>query len=543
MPAAPSSTLTPSGVGPTPPSHAPRILFIGAGSQGHAYAAPITRNGLGTIVGICEPIPYKRQEFGGRYIWGKRPPLAHEQFLLWEDFINYELSRREAVKAGDIGEDDAQYKGVDAAFICVLDELHIKVVKALAPLGLHIMCEKPLATNLQDCVSIMSSVKREWQVLGRKTIFGIGHVLRYSPQNMMLRKLIREDKVIGDVVSLEHTEPVGWWHMAHSFVRGNWRRDDTTAPILLTKCCHDIDFLMWLLCSPASSTSADPPHVPSYIFSSGNLTHFRKARKPLGAGSATNCMSCPIQEKCAYSAKNIYVNKHFRKRDFDWPLKIVVPEIEDLYEEQGKEKAEQRILEVLAEDYTAETPESVVKSRPWFGRCVWECDNNVCDDQTVTLTWEDDPLSTTPAIDGEIVQLGDRAAKTAIFHMTAPTEKICERRGRIYGTEGELTYDEDYVSVYDFATDKSTRYRAKAGQGHGHGGGDDALAEHFCRAAQAVLSGEMEVELAQKTWLGCDLEEVVRSHVAVFFGEIARTGRTVVDWRKMWADMVEKPLA
>jgi predicted dehydrogenase len=202
-----------------PNAHAPRILFIGAGSQGHAYASPITRNGLGQIMGICEPIPYKRQEFGTRYIWGKRTPLAHEQFLRWEDFIQYELKRREMIKSGDIREDNVEYKGVDAVFVCVLDELHIHVVKALAPLGLHIMCEKPLATNLQDCVSIMGSITKEWEVLGKKTIFGIGHVLRYSPQNMMLRKLIREDKVIGDVVSLEHTEPVGWWHMTHSFVR------------------------------------------------------------------------------------------------------------------------------------------------------------------------------------------------------------------------------------------------------------------------------------------------------------------------------------
>jgi predicted dehydrogenase len=199
----------------------PRILTIGAGSQGHAYAEPITRLHLGQVVAVCEPIPFKREEFGRKYIWGltNRSPLPHEEFEGWEDFIKYEVSRRERVKAGEIKEEGAEFSGVDAVFITVLDEMHIHVIKALAPLGLHIMCEKPLATRLDDCIDILGAVTREWQVLGRKTVFGIGHVLRYSPHNVLLRKLVREERVVGDVISVEHTEPIGWWHMTHSFVR------------------------------------------------------------------------------------------------------------------------------------------------------------------------------------------------------------------------------------------------------------------------------------------------------------------------------------
>jgi predicted dehydrogenase len=81
------------------------------------------------------------------------------------------------------------------------------------------MCEKPLTTSLDDCIDILGVVRREWKVLRRKTVFGIGHVLRYSPHNVMLRRLAREEKAVGDVISVEHTEPIGWWHMAHSFVR------------------------------------------------------------------------------------------------------------------------------------------------------------------------------------------------------------------------------------------------------------------------------------------------------------------------------------
>lgn len=204
----------------------PRVLIIGAGSRGHAYSKPIQRLDLGKIVGVCEPIAFKRQEFGQRYIWGPeaREARAHEEFEDWNDFVKYETARRQRVAAGEITAErdngqNGEWKGVDAVFICVLDEMHTAVIKALAPLGLHIMCEKPLATTLEDTTSIYEAVTREWEALGRKTVFAIGHVLRYSPFNRELRRLVREEEAIGDIVSIEHTEPIGWWHMSHSYVR------------------------------------------------------------------------------------------------------------------------------------------------------------------------------------------------------------------------------------------------------------------------------------------------------------------------------------
>jgi predicted dehydrogenase len=205
---------------------APRVLIIGAGSRGNAYSKPIQRLGLGRIVAVCEPTAFKRQEFGKRYIWGPeaREARAHEEFEDWKDFVKYETTRRLRVAAGELtaerdGGAGGEWKGVDAVFVCVLDEMHTAVIKALAPLGLHIMCEKPLATTLEDCIDIHGAVTTEWKVLGRKTIFGIGHVLRYSPFNRELRRLVREERIVGDVVSIEHTEPIGWWHMSHSYVR------------------------------------------------------------------------------------------------------------------------------------------------------------------------------------------------------------------------------------------------------------------------------------------------------------------------------------
>jgi predicted dehydrogenase len=205
----------------SPPADAPRILVIGAGSRGHAYSRAIKNSNLACIVGVCEPIAFKRENFGAKFIWGpqKRSPLPHEEFEDWTDFLAYETSRRQRVAAGELKEGDEEYKGVDGVFICVLDEMHVHVIKGLAPLGLHVMCEKPLATSLADCIGIYGAVTKEWEASGKKTIFGICHVLRYSPHNMLLHKLVREEKVVGDVISVEHTEPVGWWHFSHSYVR------------------------------------------------------------------------------------------------------------------------------------------------------------------------------------------------------------------------------------------------------------------------------------------------------------------------------------
>ena len=104
-------------------------------------------------------------------------------------------------------------------FVCTLDQMHAEIITGLAPLKLHIMSEKPLATTLNDCVDIYSSRLPKDSASPPTSLFAIGHVLRYSPHNMLLRRLLLEDEVIGDVTSVEHTEPVGWWHFSHSYVR------------------------------------------------------------------------------------------------------------------------------------------------------------------------------------------------------------------------------------------------------------------------------------------------------------------------------------
>jgi predicted dehydrogenase len=192
----------------------PRILIIGAGSRGNAYAKAAGEATNGIVVAVSEPIAYKRKLLGETYIWGKAGPAEGQEFEDWKDFIVWEQKRRVKAARGE-----SVPAGVDAAFICVLDEQHKEVIVALAPLGLHIMCEKPLATTLNDCVSIYKSLLPNLSDTAPTRVFSIGHVLRYSPHNMLLRQLLLEDRVIGEVMSINHTEPVGWWHFTHSYVR------------------------------------------------------------------------------------------------------------------------------------------------------------------------------------------------------------------------------------------------------------------------------------------------------------------------------------
>jgi hypothetical protein len=295
---------------------------------------------------------------------------------------------------------------------------------------------------------------------------------------------------------------------------------------------------MWMLCTQPSEAADMTPHLPSYITSTGSRKFFRRARKPKEAGDATNCLSCAHEPNCDYSAKKIYNDKHLAQGNASWPVSIVHPEIEDVFKKNGKEAALAKLLEHLGEDYTSSTPTTEVEARPWFGRCVWESDNDVCDDQCVTLTWDDDPLSKDN--DGR-PELKNRGAKTAQFHMVAYTEKICERRGRIYGSKGEIEYDSNTIRVHEFSTGHTVTHEPHQAGG-GHGGGDEGLVRQFLMAVNAVDNEAMPSAEAQRKFLGCDLEEAFRSHAAVFAAEEARTERKVVDWKKWWNEKVEGEL-
>ena len=194
----------------------------------------------------------------------------------------------------------------------------------------------------------------------------------------------------------------------------------------------------------------------------------------------------------------------------------------------------------LARDYDTSTPHCEIDGKRWFGRCVWEADNSVCDDQVVTMTWNETPLPQNGCEEME-PRIKGRGAKNATFHMVASTEKRCERRGRVYGTKGEIEYDTKAIRVYDFGSEQAQIHYPHQ-PGGGHGGGDGGLVRQFVKACDAVRMQEMNVAEAQRVHIGCTLDDVIRSHAMVFAAEEARNGKRIIDWGEWWMANVEETM-
>lgn len=310
---------------------------------------------------------------------------------------------------------------VDAVVVAVQDHMHCEVVTAFAAQGYHILCEKPMATSLQDCLEMEKAVKNAG------IIYGVGHVLRYSPYSKAITEVVRSGQ-LGELINVVHIEPVGYFHFAHSFVRGHWKKESESSFSLMTKCCHDIDILChWL--SPA---------IPMRISSFGSLQHFRKEKKPPTAGTATRCLECSVEQDCPYSAKKIYLEPVSRGNT-NWPVSTIVDGIPDI----------ENITDALC-------------NGP-YGQCVYESDNDVCDHQVVNIEYS--------------------SGATVSFTMVAHTSLICERQTRLHFTHGEIVGDMNNFTVTDFRTGHKTTHHPK-NEGGGHGGGDLGLMRTFVEAVR-----------------------------------------------------------
>lgn len=272
-------------------------------------------------------------------------------------------------------------------------------------------------------------------------------------------------------------------------------------------------------------------HLPTTVSSAGSLVHFGPSRKPAGAGAATNCFSCPVEPDCIFSAKKIYIEKNLHRGNMGWPVKIVVPEIEDA---PDLKTAGAILEEKLLVDYSRDEEQlnEAGEQKSFYGRCVYEAGNDVVDNQVVTMSWDDDFLPSQSG-SGELVTEG-RGAKTATLTMIAFSERICERFTRIYGTRGELEADSTTIKVYDFKTEQTKIWKPEIDWQSGHGGGDSGLAKAFVDAIDKVKNRCWDVEKAQKEIIKVTPEEVLRSHAAVFWAEDARVGKKVIEWEDWW---------
>lgn len=345
----------------------------------------------------------------------------------------------------------AREKLADVLILATQDRQHVAQALVALEKGYDILLEKPISPFLDDCKALRAAVKRT----GRFVL--VCHVLRYTTFYRTVKKAIDDGK-IGDIVSVQAIEKVGYWHMAHSFVRGNWRNSDVESPMILQKCCHDFDIYGWLIGKKCIGVS-----------SFGNLRYFRKECAPEGA--TERCYNCPHRGTCAYSAEKIYFDQAdigFRLGNTGWPI------------------------DILAENPTEEKINSALKTGP-YGRCVFHCDNNVVDHQVCNLLFED--------------------GVTVDFSMCGFTAKNC-RQCKIMGTKGEIVADQlqNIVSVQPFG-ENATIYDINkiADDLSGHGGGDNAMMTEFF----AYLDGS-SVDVSST------IENSVQSHEIAFASEISR---------------------
>lgn len=405
-----------------------RVGLIGAGQRGkdiYGNYALINPEHI-EFVAVAEPNEIKRKEFSEKH--NIKPEY---QFESWEQLLEKD-------------------KFCDAVVIATPDRTHFEPAKLALKKGYHILLEKPMSSIPEEVMKLGIIAKEN------NKVFMICHVLRYTPFFNTIKKIIDSGE-IGDIMSIQHNENIGYFHFGHSFVRGNWRNSNLSSSLMLQKSCHDMDILLWLVGSPCRK-----------IASFGELSYFKKERKPEGAGD--RCVECSIESKCPYSAVKLYYNNVGR-----WPTTAIV------------------------EIQTIDEVKKAVAKGP-YGRCVYNCDNNVVDHQSTILEFENNV--------------------TATFNLSAFTNQV-NRTLKIMGTKGEIRAidSKNEIEVQLFDTNERKVVNPKQITG-GHGGGDTGIMEDFI---SLILSNKGKALTSANV--------SVQSHMMAFAAEESRLTDKVVNMK------------
>ena len=406
-----------------------KLAVIGAGARGFGYASFAGKypDRL-QIVAVADPDDFRRNKMGDLYNIPE-----NMRFKGYEEFV-------------------AQPKMCDGVIISTQDNLHEAPAVACAQKGYHILLEKPMAPTADSCRRIVAAVK------AAGVMFAVCHVLRYTKYTEAVRNVLKSG-AIGEIMTIQHLEPLGYWHQAHSYVRGNWRNEAESSCMLLAKSCHDIDWLRGIVGKKCTQ-----------IHSFGSTRHFRASEKP--AGAADRCVDCPevVESFCPYSAKKIYFRDRLCKGHDKWPVSVLAPVIDK------------------------NTLDDALKNGP-YGRCVYACDNDVVDNQVVNMTFEDGSTA-------QMLMTGFN------FHGS--------RHTRIFGSHGELETDGRFVKVRRFLDDSEQVYDTETANDGGiltgHGGGDLGLMENF---VTALANNDQSLILT-------GIDETLESHLMVFAAEESR---------------------
>jgi hypothetical protein len=409
-------------------------ITLGAGNRGNVYGgfAAAFPNQL-DIIGVAEPRDFRNDKYAKLHKIEDK-----NRFKTWEDVFK-------------------RPKFADAIIISTPDNLHYAPCMKALEMGYDILLEKPIAPTEKECRDILALARKKGRIVA------VCHVLRYAPYFVKMRELIKAG-AIGEVISVQHLEPIEMTHMAHSYVRGNWHNSKETTPILLAKSCHDLDIIKWVIDKPCEE-----------IIAMGDLKWFRKENAP--AGSTDRCTSgCAVERECPYSAIKEYADKNKRLSVLDLPLDLKDP----------KAKRDLIIEKLKTTNY---------------GRCVYKMDNDQPDHYITSIRFKD--------------------GVTANFSMEA-FASYGGRRTRIFGSMGDMVGDMNELVVNDFKTGKATKFIPKAEdveeyKGSGHGGGDWLLARDF---AQAV--GNKNPKLLTST-----IDESIESHLMGFMAEKSRKTKMI----------------
>jgi len=402
------------------------IVAIGAGNRMRTYMHYVKQHpDKVVLVAVVEPDAIRRDAMA-------------DEFHLGTDrrFTDYQSFFRHPVKA-------------DAVIICTPENAHFEPCMEAIAKGYHILLEKPVAQTMEQCRQIAEAAHRAGVMVG------VCHVLRYLPCFKKIKELVDSGE-LGQIISINHVEGVGLDRMTHSYVRGIWNRQRESNPMFLAKCCHDVDFLLWITRSRCHSLN-------SY----GSLRWFRKENAP--EGSADRCVDCQVETSCPFSAVNLYERRH------DWISNFDVPE-------------GQTIDDVIRQELR----------NGRYGRCVFRCDNDVVDNQCVTMELQD---------------------KTTITLSMKCFTQSDHRTTSIQFTKGEIRCDESKVYVRHFLTCRRDIYDYEENMAKPfHGGADLDILEDFVRA----VSGNPDV-------LPTSIDEAIESHRLCFEVERSRmSGQTVI---------------
>jgi predicted dehydrogenase len=377
-----------------------KIALIGLGGRGSTYAHFVRYYGS-ELVAVCDVDPKKKS-------------LAMQYGMPEEGFYT------------DEEEFFAKGKLADAIVISTMDTLHYRQTMRALELGYDVLLEKPIATTLQECIEIRNKAKS----LGRKVV--ICHVLRYAPIYNKVKELL-DGGAVGDIVAVEMTEHIGYYHFAHSYVRGNWRNEKVSLPLILAKNCHHIDLICWFLGKKCLSVS-----------SFGSLKHFKQENSPVG--STERCATCPCKETCKYNAFYIYNNEEYEAI-------------------AGLAKHGQLGITKEEIDKNLSDPDNL------YGRCVYRCDNDIVDNQIVNMQFED----------GIVAQLKSLAFSNDLTSVL-----------KVYGTEGILSNLDEKTLKVEKLNGETTEYEVEeleGGYAH-HAGGDVGIVKQFIEYLETGKAGK-----------------------------------------------------